>query len=708
IEAVPPAERAVTLYRQLATDKPTYKPNLAGALVNLGACYSGVGRRIEAVPPAERAVTLYRQLAAEYPAYQPDLAGTLTNLGTCYSGVGRRTDAVPPAEEAVTLYRELAAENPAYQPNFAMALNSLGIRYSEVGRLTEAVQTADEAVTLYRELAAENPGYQPNLAGALTNLAACYSEVDRRTEAVPPGEEAVTLYRQLATENPAYQPNLAGALNNLGNCYSEVGRRTDAVPPAEEAVAIRRELAVENPAYQPNLAMALNNLGIRYSEVDRLTDAVPPTEEAVTLYRQLAPQNPAHLPGLAMALNNLGIRYGEIDRLPEAVPPAEEAVTLYQQLATENPSRLPDLASGLNNLMLRLSQVNRDDQADVVWQEVIESQAGFGQMYLLLSRACSVPEGDLRAVCWLVRAEIEGAADPASAAAIHDCAREHRRADPETWDRHWSTASAAPLPAWLLVDPELLEVASAWVATSTYYAEHTYLLEHPELLTDSCDVAVEEALLDTADSDRYIQLRATAHEHGITAAYEPVFRALTLQQFLAAEPQQQRDLLTEHPHRLLHDDTWQQLNDLIDADPDDPRPLRAAALIDLAAHDTGTATLPDTFDALDDPTLFPALLAAAARSNTASYLLGPVAQLAYLCAETVERAADATVYMACAFVITSDPGNTDASEHLQHAIGLAPHRRADWITLLADLATVHPTLVSLIPLLAKESTDVQE
>jgi 1-deoxy-D-xylulose-5-phosphate synthase len=64
------------------------------ALNNLGTHYSGVGRLLEAVAPAEDAVTIYRALAADNPAYRPDLAMALNNLGNSYSGVGRDAEAV--------------------------------------------------------------------------------------------------------------------------------------------------------------------------------------------------------------------------------------------------------------------------------------------------------------------------------------------------------------------------------------------------------------------------------------------------------------------------------------------------------------------------------------------------------------------------------------------------------------------------------------
>ena len=103
------------------------------ALNNLGNCYSEVGRPADAVPPAEEAVTLYRDQAAANPGYLPDLAGALSNLGIRYSEVGRRADAIPPAEEAVTLRRDQAAANPGYLPDLAMALTNLGQYQQDAG-----------------------------------------------------------------------------------------------------------------------------------------------------------------------------------------------------------------------------------------------------------------------------------------------------------------------------------------------------------------------------------------------------------------------------------------------------------------------------------------------------------------------------------------------------------------------------------------------
>ncbi|MEV0359421.1 tetratricopeptide repeat protein [Nocardia sp. NPDC050697] len=744
-DAIPPTEEAVTLYRAQADHNPAYLPDLAAALNNLGIRFSAAGRHTDAIPPTEEAVTLYRAQADHNPAYVPGLAAALINLGDHYNQVRRHTDAIPPTEEAVTLYRAQAVDNPAHIPNLASALNHLGSHYGEVGRHADAIPPTEEAITLYRTQTADNPAYLLHLAAALNNLGNHTSQLGRDVDAIPPTEEAVTLYHTQIADNPAHIPNFAAALINLSGQYSQVGRHADAIHLVEKAITLYRAQTADNPAHIPTLAIALNNLGLRYREVGRLADAITPTEEAVALYRAQAANNPAYLPelaaalnnlgghysqvgrhadaippteeavalrrtqtaniaGLAAALNNLGIYYSQVGRHTDAIPPTEEAATLYRAQAADDPAYLSNLANTVTALTDRLVNLGRSNDADVVWQEVIESQTEFGRGYLLWSRACSVSDGDLRTAEWLMRAEVEGATNLALVSAVHECARTHRDANPKTWDEHWNHVTGAPPPAWLTVEPQLLALARGWIYADTFDDEFAYLLEHPCLLQPNSDVAITEALLDSVDAATYIALRNTAREQGIPAAYEPLFRTQTLHQFLTASPQQQYQLLKEHLDRLVRGAT-EQLSAIIDAHPEDPRPRRAAALIAIAADEGDTTLLHDSINALDNPTLFPALLHIAAHSADTISLLRPVANLALLSASTPEEASDAFLYLACAAAIPPDPNLDAATKLLQQSKLLAPQRSAHGIGLLAELAATHPAVLPLIPILAKEPTD---
>jgi tetratricopeptide (TPR) repeat protein len=700
-EAVAATEEAVALRREQAADNPAYAPDLAMALNNLGACYRGVGCRAEAVAPVEKAVALYRNLAADNPAYAPDLARALNNLGNCYREVGRRAGAVAPTEEAVALRREQAADNPAYAPDLAMALNNLGLCYREVGRRAEAVAPTEEAVALHRNLAADNPAYAPDLATALNNLGACYSGVGCRAEAVAPIEEAVALHRNLAADNPAYAPNLAGALNNLGNCYREVGHRAEAMAPTEEAVALYRNLAADNPAYAPDLAMALNNLGACYSGVGRRAEAVAPIEEAVALYRNLAADNPAYAPNLAGTLNNLSNCYREVGQRAEAMAPTEEAVGLYRQLTAANPAYTPDLAGALTNLGICYGEVGR--RADALWRQILGEHDPLTRSTLLLYRASAADPGDPRTAAWLVevcRSDDRGLLGPA-----HETARTHRAANPKNWDAAWTLASGGQPPEWLTVETDLLAVATAWIDTPTYDDEHDHLAAHLELLDPHADTAIEEALLrvDENDADRYRQLRARARAEGVDAAYRPLLLRLLADQFSMASPAGQRELLTERRPDLLDDLVRHHLDSRARAD-ETAEVTRAAALLDIAAHDADGSILTATFDALDHPSDFPGLLDQAARdTESVATALQPLATIALTAATTEPEAAVAGLYLAVAAAVAGDQDR--ATEFIGQALAWDPGSASTWIARLAQLGAAQPSVLPLITVLAEASHD---
>jgi tetratricopeptide (TPR) repeat protein len=121
------------ILRDLAGTCDDLRPDVAMAAGPISERLRHWGHHIDALPYAEEATRLYRELAQANPAFLPDLAMALNNLGAFYSEVGRRDEAVAPTEEATRLYRELAQANPAFLPNLAAALNNLGNRCTKIG-----------------------------------------------------------------------------------------------------------------------------------------------------------------------------------------------------------------------------------------------------------------------------------------------------------------------------------------------------------------------------------------------------------------------------------------------------------------------------------------------------------------------------------------------------------------------------------------------
>ncbi|WP_222598300.1 tetratricopeptide repeat protein, partial [Lentzea tibetensis] len=485
--------------------------------------------------------------------------------------------------------------------------------------------------------------------------------------------------------------------NNLGGCYTDLRRHNDAVSPTEEATTHYRALAATNPSYLPDLASALNNLGTRYGNIGRHNDAVSPTEEAVTLRRVQSADNPAYLPDLAMALNNLGNRYSNIGRHNDAVSPTEEAVTHYRALAATNPSYLPNLASALNNLTQLLVLFDGGGRVEEIWRDALDSVGSDAAAMLLLYRTDASPIGSPDSAKWLRAIETTGQRDLLGFA--HELGRKHWRANPDAWAKAWTEAAhESTLPAWLTVDPNKLELVEAWLATPTYEAERDHLATHPELLDEVFDVAVQEVLLacDEAEARRYLELRATAQSVGAVAAYQPLVLGSLVATFTNADPVRQQQLLEERRDELQDDLVMEYMQQHVEGDESDGRLEVAMSLLDLAR--TGqNEPLSATFDALNDPELFAALLESTAlKSNTPA--LEDIALVAFYTASTEPEAANALFYGAVAGAITT---NDEADERLRAAIEYNPDQRNKWISQLARIGRVHPEVLALIDVLTE-------
>ncbi len=431
----------------------------------------------------------------------------------------------------------------------------------------------------------------------------------------------------------------------------------------------------------------------------RRAEAVAPTEEAVTYDRALAEENPAYLPNLAAALNNLGICYSEVERPGEAVAPTEEAVAYYRALA-ENPAYLPDLATALNNLSEYLEVSNGRDAADVMWRDALAAAGEQTRPSLLLYRALYAQLGDPRTAAWLHAVTQEQ--DRSLVDAAHSAARRHWAANPEPWGQAWIDIDHSPLPPWLTLDPEMFDAASGWITTASYEDEYDYLTAHPELLDDTFEVAVNEALLQVSEDDasRYTELRTMAQSDGIEAAYRPLLLAVLAEEFTFSGPQEQQRLLTDRRTDLLDDLSSAHLNQLAQDVQDNGKPAVALALLHLARTKSDDF-LGEVFAALDNAGTFVDLLHTVAREPDAT-IVRSLAVVALHAAQTDEEAADAAFHLAIAAAIDEDD---TAPSLLRQALQQAPDNRNTWISRLAELGATHPAVLTLIPILTETSPD---
>jgi tetratricopeptide (TPR) repeat protein len=356
----------------------------AQAALLLGNWFMQLGRRSEALPPTQRAVDLYEQLAQEDPErYGADLASALNDLGVRFYELGRTDEALPPTQRAVDLREQLAHARPdRFDPDLARSLINLGIRYSELGRPEEGLRPTRRAVDLYEQLARTSPvHYDADLARALINLGLRYAELGRSAEALPPVQRAVEIRERLARSRPdRYNPELARSLTELGIRLTELGRPAEALPATRHAVDLHERLVDANPdRYEPDLSRTLTNLGTQLAMVGRSDEAVPHLRRAVEIRERFARTSPdRYNASLAKSLTALAVRHLELGRPGEALPPAQRAVDLYQALVQTNPDRYePDLARTLGavgkilgSTGRRADAINTFEDADVVFERV--------------------------------------------------------------------------------------------------------------------------------------------------------------------------------------------------------------------------------------------------------------------------------------------------------------------------------------------------
>ncbi|MFD7213744.1 tetratricopeptide repeat protein [Streptomyces cyaneofuscatus] len=623
------AEEEVRSRRAAAEgDSAAGRPGLAAALGALSALRAEAGDREGAVAPAREAVEIYR-LLSENPedGFVPTLAGALHQLSNRISATGDHTAALPPAKEAAKLYAELGMKRPdRYQAELAEAMNALGDRIADTGDRTTPVPFGKQAVRLQRELVEEEQpdASVPALVAYLLNHARHLAAAGEPVEAVPRAEEAVGRLRSLAAEDPeVFRPRLAAALHALGGHRAAVSDVSGAVEAAQEACGILRELADRRPdAFRPELATALDGLAGHLSRADAAegrraaeeavalhrepdaqdrpglaaalltlarclaatgdpVGALPPVREAVDLLRELGD---AFLPELADCLQVLGT-YVELNGDTEgAVEAFWEAVALHRALALERPgacaASVTALVSALGDLTRALARTGEHAAAIDEFEETVKEfeerdpatarRLGVERDVFLLR--CPEPwpgNGMTQLVAWLDR-EAEGGV---SADTVTVRARQALRSygDTAAVRTAWEEETFTPVPDWLALRPETLELVSAWMFAPNWPRSRDFWSGNAEVLSgEAAGTALDElAVLDPHGAGRHAVLRDAVLVHGVTAAYDPLILSDQLAEWLeCADWAESRAYLEEHPR-------------LLTVTPPEDTPLAHVAMLDI-------------------------------------------------------------------------------------------------------------------------------
>ncbi|WP_371632472.1 tetratricopeptide repeat protein [Streptomyces sp. NBC_01259] len=632
--AVAAAQEAVDIYRELAASHPDeFLAPLAAALTQLSAHREDDGDLAGCVAPAREAVELCRELAALRPAaFQPQLAGALQNLADRLSATGDHANALTTVRDGALLYAEVATRHhDVFQPDFARSMSSLANKTADAGDLSSAIILASEAVRLQRELTLDRPtAALPGLATMLNHLATHLAATGDPAAALPNAEEATALWGRLAAEDPdAFLPRYATALSDLGNRRANLGDVSGALAAARESVGIRRPLAAQQPAvFRQDLATALTRLAAHLHRAEDPAAGLSASEEAVALFRELAGHEPAlrsalagslgtlaqnlgasgkrkealethgegvrilrglvadtgtvHLPDLAHALQNLSKHLEAHHDAEGAVSAAEEAATAYRTLALENPDAFEkDLVSALLNLAQTLARTGDHTSAVRHFDETVAEFASahpatghrLGAERSIFLLACPAPHASA-GVRELV-ALLDGESEPdAGANAVTVRARRALRVygDTQAVRTAWEAETGSPVPVWLDLSPETLNLVSSWMFAPNWPASRDFWSRNAEALSSRETAAAleEAALLDPGTAQRHAALREIVMAHGVTAAYDPLILREQLAEWVdCADWAESRAFLQDHPR-------------ILQVQPPEATPLTHVALLDVA------------------------------------------------------------------------------------------------------------------------------
>lgn len=397
-------------------------------------------------------LTLLESLARDYPAQtQPDLALALRSFGQRQSNSGSVQAAIQALSHAVSIYAQL--QDIDYTADLARTLDSLSVAYAK-GADARALKTSQDAVDLYEAIARSYPASRDWYASALLNLGARYKEADQPEKALEVTAHAGRLYRELAARNPAYRPDLATAAFNISLAYRLAHQPVLALDAAQVASQLFSELAKENSGYVPQLAQASIQAGILYAETDQPERAVDVLTPGVEMLARIGPDS-SQMKILGTGYTTLARIHKSGNRPKQAIEAAENAIGVYSILAAQNDSFVPRLILNLNGLTSLYTSMGQQLDADAAWRQAVAAlDDSDSKVRLLTAEARLAPPA--RAANALFDA-LTVEPSPGFAFAVRQACRVRYAAAPDAFDEAWRRRFTEDPPAWLHIDPTLVE-----------------------------------------------------------------------------------------------------------------------------------------------------------------------------------------------------------------------------------------------------------
>lgn len=271
-EAESSFNEALSIFRRLAKDNPkAYKLEISMVLNDMGVLFYCSKQFKKCENAYLECLAIRRQLVMDYPQdYDKSiLANVLVNIGLCYSKMGRRWDSESSYNEAITIFRQLTEESPFdddYKDGLALVFISIGNLYFNTQRYDASEKAYLESLEIYRQLAEKNTYYEHNLAMVLRDYGYVLYELKHVEESEIAYIEALEILHHLATDNPnTYKVELATTLNIVGTYYRDTQQFEKSKVSYNEALEIYKALSeYEKEIYQSKIIDIYANLGILY------------------------------------------------------------------------------------------------------------------------------------------------------------------------------------------------------------------------------------------------------------------------------------------------------------------------------------------------------------------------------------------------------------------------------------------------------------
>jgi tetratricopeptide (TPR) repeat protein len=186
------SQEAAALLTELAADNPNYLHDWAAALHAAARDHSRSGAPENALSATEWQVAVLRRLAADDSAHWPELAAALIQLGALLNDLGRPEDAVRTAREASELLRRSWwGDRPTV--GVSEVFSDAALRFDELGQTETALAAESQAVDILRLTNYRRPTFHEAMAlvAALGHMTRLYEQLGRPQDAVSAAREAI-------------------------------------------------------------------------------------------------------------------------------------------------------------------------------------------------------------------------------------------------------------------------------------------------------------------------------------------------------------------------------------------------------------------------------------------------------------------------------------------------------------------------------------